>query len=77
MVVIGPVIVLALGIGVPALFLLVVVIIVVVKVAAERRRRIGNAYARVHFEGAFIAAVKDKIDDGMQKDEADGMRRQT
>jgi hypothetical protein len=72
---VGPVMVLAFGIGVPGLFLLVVVLIVVVRVSAERRRRFANVSARVRFEGAFMAAVKDKMDDGMEKDDTDGVQR--
>jgi hypothetical protein len=65
----GPTLVLALGIGVPALFLLAVVITVAVKVAAERRRRIRDPYARVSFDEAFMDAVKGKMDDRMEKDD--------
>jgi hypothetical protein len=71
----GPAMVLAIGIGVPGLFLLVVVIIIAVKVSAERRRRIRKAHARVHFESAFMAGVKDKKGDGIEKDGANWVVR--
>jgi hypothetical protein len=62
---------LALGIGLPGLFLVVVLIVIAVKLAAERKKE-GPEQAppfELHFEAAFIAAVKDKQPEGVDKDD--------